>query len=207
MSPWSYTQTLIDSFCAKISPSRLYRKLKLALLLSLSSLSVMNSIIPPLHILLVSNTHEPVLNRIMDAAAAIRGYGTWDHGFQKTPQEIAELVKVVEDFAWIPSSPLTRSKNGVLRIPLNGKKKNQIVSLEKVLRASSIPITPPTASFTKRNSANYSSSLTFQNNVSIWSHLVTSSHGSEKIMPKQFKKKHSSGLAASIPEHLHDLLR
>ncbi|KAI8914859.1 MCM2/3/5 family-domain-containing protein [Powellomyces hirtus] len=87
LSPYAFTQKLVDSFCDQVVPRAFWRKAKLSMLLSLVSMPTalkpkVKAATPRqgIHILLHSDSRIPALERLVSSAVTLRRSCKWTFG-------------------------------------------------------------------------------------------------------------------------------
>ncbi|KAI9099975.1 hypothetical protein DFS34DRAFT_516602 [Phlyctochytrium arcticum] len=203
MSPFAYTQALVDNFCAMIAPYDVWRKCRLAMLLSLVSVpsdtdhqtlktggegSKENSLRDSVNICILTDAYTPALRRLMNAGAGHRKSAYWEHGTSKVRQKLFhtnENQKTGDSS--LDGGLLGDARNGILQVSLNTLTKNDIQTTCSLVDSTVI-----------RVSEKGDQSFNIHPNFAMWA------TGKIKPSPAAGKKGHSA--AVTLQEMLSETL-
>ncbi|OAQ35960.1 hypothetical protein K457DRAFT_1870113 [Linnemannia elongata AG-77] len=143
MSPWNTSQAIVDLLDG-IVPLSIYRKLKLALLLSAVSVAPSDSrnqvvekettsIRRSIHVLVVMNGRDTIVPALMASMAALKSYIFWDHGEETIRKELYSLRQPKKSSTGeIRGSEMSTAKDGIVLFELD--------QLDKKAQAQIIPV-------------------------------------------------------------------
>ncbi|KAF9153231.1 hypothetical protein BG015_003832 [Linnemannia schmuckeri] len=145
MSPWNTSQAIVDLFDV-IVPSSIYRKLKLALLLSAVSLDSRDSknlvavkemtvsIRRSIHVLVVMNGQDTIVPALMASIAALKRWIFWDHGEETARKLLYSLHQPKKSTTGeIRASEMSAAKDGIVLFELDQLDKNAQAHITPVL--------------------------------------------------------------------------
>ncbi|KAF9145780.1 hypothetical protein BGX30_006836 [Mortierella sp. GBA39] len=131
MSPWNTSQAIVDLFDG-IVPTSIYRKLKLAVLMSAVSVApsgsknlvaekeVAASIRRSIHVLVVMNGRDPIVPTLMASMAALKSCIFWNHGEETTRKTLHSLHQPKKpSMGEIRASEMGAAKDGVVLFELD----------------------------------------------------------------------------------------
>ncbi|KNC98826.1 uncharacterized protein SPPG_05803 [Spizellomyces punctatus DAOM BR117] len=141
LSPYAFSQKLVDSFCHDVVPRTMWRKAKLAMLLSLVSLPSSGDIMPDLrsqrqsvNLLYTVDLTTPVLLRLILRAASLRRNQIWTHGIHSKHDPLLQISDSGKlQHQRIQASPLTQARDGVLFVELDKLSRKQVASLSEAV--------------------------------------------------------------------------
>ncbi|GBB91940.1 hypothetical protein RclHR1_01940017 [Rhizophagus clarus] len=142
LSAWAFTQRLVDIFCDDISPRLTCRKIKLFMLLSLVALSEQSNkqgILPSVHLMILSDGHNPIVPRMIRRVSELKRHEEWTHGLDKKKQPLF-IIKDGQNTgkeSFFESTILARSRDGMLLVNLDTLSKKDVESLRLVMNKSS----------------------------------------------------------------------
>ncbi|KAF9546347.1 Minichromosome maintenance domain-containing protein 2 [Mortierella hygrophila] len=146
MSPWNTSQAIVDLFDG-IVPTSIYRKLKLALLLSAVSVApsgsknlvaekpeVTTSIRRSVHVLVVMNGRDTIVPALMASMAALKSCIFWDHGEETTRKTLHSLHQPKKSsMGEIRASEMGTAKDGFVLFELDQLDKKAQAHITPVL--------------------------------------------------------------------------
>ncbi|KAK3822570.1 MAG: hypothetical protein J3R72DRAFT_497163 [Linnemannia gamsii] len=125
MSPWNTSQAIVDLLDG-IVPSSIYRKLKLALLLSESKNPVMEKDASPIrrsiHVLVVMNGRDTVVPTLMAGIASLKSCIFWNHGednSRKALYNIHHPKNKETSGSEVRASEISAAKDGIVLLELD----------------------------------------------------------------------------------------
>ncbi|KAG9070370.1 Minichromosome maintenance domain-containing protein 2 [Linnemannia hyalina] len=145
MSPWNTSQTIVDLFDG-IVPTSIYRKLKLALLLSAVSVApsgsknlvaekeVADSVRRSIHVLVVMNGRDTIVPALMASMAGLKNCIFWDHGDETTRKTLHSLHQPKKpSIGEIRASEMGAARDGVVLFELDQLDKKAQAHITSVL--------------------------------------------------------------------------
>ncbi|KAI8362221.1 hypothetical protein B0O80DRAFT_524586, partial [Mortierella sp. GBAus27b] len=127
-----------------VVPKHVYRKLKLALLLSAVSISddgdnkaTRNTCIrPSVHVLVIKNSFDTVVPALMASMATLRRSVYWDHGTDATRQSLYNVCQPSSTSpGYLQASLLGRAKDGILMFEMDHLDKKSLAHVAPILSA------------------------------------------------------------------------
>ncbi|KAI8823112.1 uncharacterized protein EV422DRAFT_618800 [Fimicolochytrium jonesii] len=142
LSPYGFTQKLVDQMFADIVPRAIWRKTKLAMLLSLVSAPVdVDEQVKPqkgpctprraLHMLFLYSSPIPALNRMLASVPRIRHSHRWVHGCEYKHQALGHADR--QGDGDVKACPMTGAKSGVLMVETDHLRKPNLDELINAL--------------------------------------------------------------------------
>eukprot|EP00833_Pecoramyces_ruminatium_P010231 jgi/Orpsp1_1/1184263/evm.model.c7180000088773.2 len=160
LSPFAFTQRLIDYFCEDIVPSSMYRKTKLMMLLSLVSTpsdpkisfqyliewekNSFQFISEKLHLMFVMDDYHPLFLRLIESAQKMRR----NHDLLKENNKYQPLIEIstttdknIKLPSFIDGGSLCYAKDGILKIPFSNLTPKEVKHVVSVINDNvNIPI-------------------------------------------------------------------
>ncbi|KAJ3293565.1 Minichromosome maintenance domain-containing protein 2 [Rhizoclosmatium sp. JEL0117] len=193
LSSFTFTQRLVDSFCARQVPVKMWRKLRLSLLLSLvstpSSIEThtgctdsSEAVRASINVLLVTDDFTPMHKRVLNEAGSFRRFSEWGSG--------RKGGLLGNDEGSLNRSVLTDAKDGILFCNLDCATKSDIKSLCEVVDNPVIATRIP----------KFQDPLLFHSNVILWSSARLMTNVKVKV------KQEDSGEAGTLSANLSPIL-
>ncbi|KAF9309826.1 hypothetical protein BG003_009234 [Podila horticola] len=139
-----------------VVPSHVYRKLKLALLLSAVSLEVggehqdqkpqpptvsKDEVRPAIHVMVLMNGYDTVVPHLVHTLACGKRSVRWDHGVEASRRPLFSVTKATEtDQGAVEANILGRARDGLLLLSINQLDKRSRSDLTQVLHGHDIQI-------------------------------------------------------------------
>ncbi|KAI8902465.1 hypothetical protein BC833DRAFT_573645 [Globomyces pollinis-pini] len=116
MTPFEFSQTIVSELCSNMLQNHVWRKLRLCLLLSLSSITELNSVdSQPVHILIVTDAYTPLLSRLISFTASLKRNTKWNElVLDGKPNPFVQISKDNQFDFHVQSA-----KDGVLTVPID----------------------------------------------------------------------------------------
>ncbi|KAJ3022572.1 UNVERIFIED_CONTAM: Minichromosome maintenance domain-containing protein 2 [Siphonaria sp. JEL0065] len=163
LSSFTFTQRLIDSFCAYHVPLKMWRKLRLSLLLSLVSTppsterrnqDELNVIRQAINVLVVTDDFTPMQQRLVSYAASFKRFAQWSIESSNT----MNVVNAVGKDGGLERSTVSDAKDGVLFVNMDRVGKTDVKCIVEIVEKPVLETVVP----------GFSVPLLFHSNLRLW---------------------------------------